>query len=37
VRLPVRFERLLNKVLVTPRMHGIQHSQVEGETIIGEP
>ena len=32
VRLPIRFERLLNKVLVTPRMHGIHHSQVEGET-----
>jgi sterol desaturase/sphingolipid hydroxylase (fatty acid hydroxylase superfamily) len=32
VRLPIRFERLLNKVLVTPRMHGIHHSQVKGET-----
>jgi sterol desaturase/sphingolipid hydroxylase (fatty acid hydroxylase superfamily) len=32
VRLPIRFERWLNKVLVTPRMHGIHHSQVEGET-----
>ena len=32
VRLPIRFERLLNKVLVTPRMHGIHHSQIEGET-----
>ena len=32
VRLPIRFERLLNKVLVTPRMHGIHHSQVQGET-----
>jgi len=32
VRLPIRLERLLNKVLVTPRMHGIHHSQVEGET-----
>ena len=31
VRLPIRVERLLNKVLVTPRMHGIHHSQVEGE------
>jgi sterol desaturase/sphingolipid hydroxylase (fatty acid hydroxylase superfamily) len=32
VRLPFRVERLLNKVLVTPRMHGIHHSVVEGET-----
>jgi len=32
LRLPIRFERLLNKLLVTPRMHGIHHSQVEGET-----
>lgn len=32
VQLPIRFERLLNMVLVTPRMHGIHHSQVEGET-----
>jgi len=32
LRLPIRFERLLNKVLVTPRMHGIHHSQVQGET-----
>lgn len=31
VRLPVRVERLLNKVLVTPRMHGIHHSQVQRE------
>jgi len=32
VRLPIRLERLLNKVLVTPRMHGIHHSQVQYET-----
>jgi sterol desaturase/sphingolipid hydroxylase (fatty acid hydroxylase superfamily) len=32
VRLPIRFERALNKVLVTPRMHGIHHSQVQHET-----
>ena len=32
LRLPIRFERLLNKLLVTPRMHGIHHSQVQGET-----
>ncbi len=31
VRLPIRFERLLNKVFVTPRMHGIHHSRVRGE------
>jgi sterol desaturase/sphingolipid hydroxylase (fatty acid hydroxylase superfamily) len=32
VRLPIRLERLLNLVLVTPRMHGIHHSQVRAET-----
>ena len=32
VRLPIRCERPLNRVLVTPRMHGIHHSQVQGET-----
>ena len=32
VRLPIRFERLLNKILVTPRMHGIHHSTVREET-----
>jgi sterol desaturase/sphingolipid hydroxylase (fatty acid hydroxylase superfamily) len=32
VRLPLRLERALNRVLVTPRMHGIHHSQVQGET-----
>ena len=31
IRLPVDAERLLNKVLVTPRMHGIHHSQVQRE------
>ncbi len=31
LRLPIRFERLLNKLLVTPRMHGIHHSQVRRE------
>jgi len=31
LRLPIRFERLLNAVLVTPRMHGIHHSQVRSE------
>lgn len=32
VRLPIRLERLLNLVIVTPRMHGIHHSQVRNET-----
>jgi len=32
IRLPIRMERLLNLVLVTPRMHGIHHSQVRDET-----
>jgi sterol desaturase/sphingolipid hydroxylase (fatty acid hydroxylase superfamily) len=32
IRLPIRTERLLNLVLVTPRMHGIHHSQVRDET-----
>ena len=32
VRLPVRIERLLNKILVTPRMHGIHHSGILCET-----
>lgn len=32
VRLPIRLERLLTLVIVTPRMHGIHHSQVREET-----
>jgi sterol desaturase/sphingolipid hydroxylase (fatty acid hydroxylase superfamily) len=32
IRLPIRAERLLNRFLVTPRMHGIHHSQVRQET-----
>jgi sterol desaturase/sphingolipid hydroxylase (fatty acid hydroxylase superfamily) len=32
VRLPVRIERWLNVVLVTPRMHGIHHSKPFDET-----
>ena len=32
VRLPLQLERLLNKAIVTPRMHGIHHSAVRGET-----
>jgi sterol desaturase/sphingolipid hydroxylase (fatty acid hydroxylase superfamily) len=31
-KLPYRTENLLNKVIVTPRMHGIHHSVVEQET-----
>lgn len=29
--MPIRLERLLNKIIVTPRMHGIHHSQVHRE------
>lgn len=32
LRLPIRLERWLNKIVVTPRMHGIHHSQVRRET-----
>ncbi|MEW6489091.1 MAG: sterol desaturase family protein [Thermodesulfobacteriota bacterium] len=32
LRLPIGLERPLNRVLVTPRMHGIHHSQVWKET-----
>jgi sterol desaturase/sphingolipid hydroxylase (fatty acid hydroxylase superfamily) len=32
LRLPIRVERWLNKVIVTPRMHGIHHSWVRRET-----
>jgi len=32
VRLPIRAERLLVRLIVTPRMHGIHHSQVREET-----
>jgi sterol desaturase/sphingolipid hydroxylase (fatty acid hydroxylase superfamily) len=32
VRLPVELERRLNRILVTPRMHGIHHSDVKAET-----
>src|SRR5437762_3609299 len=31
VRLPIRLERFLNKILVTPRMHGIHHSDLRPE------
>jgi sterol desaturase/sphingolipid hydroxylase (fatty acid hydroxylase superfamily) len=32
LRIPLGFERLLSRVLVTPRMHGIHHSTVRQET-----
>jgi sterol desaturase/sphingolipid hydroxylase (fatty acid hydroxylase superfamily) len=31
-RLPFRFEKFLNKIVVTPRMHGIHHSVIRDET-----
>ncbi|MFL6545813.1 MAG: sterol desaturase family protein, partial [Candidatus Udaeobacter sp.] len=31
-RLPIKLERILNLILVTPRMHGIHHSIVQRET-----
>ncbi len=31
-KLPVRFEKALNKLIVTPRMHGIHHSIIKDET-----
>lgn len=32
LRLPIAFERILNRVLVTPRMHGVHHSNHPEET-----
>jgi len=32
LRLPITVERWLNKIIVTPRMHGIHHSIVKDET-----
>jgi sterol desaturase/sphingolipid hydroxylase (fatty acid hydroxylase superfamily) len=32
IHLPLKVEQLLNIILVTPRMHGIHHSQVQDET-----
>jgi len=32
VQLPIRGERLLNRLLVTPRMHGVHHSNIAAET-----
>jgi len=31
-RLPIQVERILNLIMVTPRMHGIHHSIVQRET-----
>src|SRR3954464_14203896 len=31
-RLPLGLERMLNRAIVTPRMHGVHHSIVQGET-----
>jgi sterol desaturase/sphingolipid hydroxylase (fatty acid hydroxylase superfamily) len=31
-RLPIKLERILNMIIVTPRMHGIHHSIVQRET-----
>jgi len=32
VKLPIKLERILNKIIVTPRMHAIHHSQYRNET-----
>ena len=32
IKLPISFERILNKIIVTPRMHAIHHSQFRTET-----
>lgn len=32
IKLPLKLERALNKLMVTPRMHGIHHSVVHSET-----
>jgi sterol desaturase/sphingolipid hydroxylase (fatty acid hydroxylase superfamily) len=32
VRLPIKLERAINKIIVTPRMHGIHHSIVKDDT-----
>jgi len=32
IKLPLRTERMLNKMFVTPRMHGIHHSNMRHET-----
>ncbi len=32
VRVPIEWERWINRILVTPRMHGVHHSNVQEET-----
>ncbi|MEO5908713.1 MAG: sterol desaturase family protein [Ginsengibacter sp.] len=32
MKLPFRFEKILNRIIVTPRMHGIHHSMKKRET-----
>lgn len=32
IKLPFRLEKILNKIIVTPRMHGIHHSMIKHET-----
>ena len=32
VRIPIQWERAVNRILVTPRMHGVHHSNVPEET-----
>lgn len=32
VAVPIRLERILNRIIVTPRMHGIHHSSVREQT-----
>ncbi len=32
IKIPIRFERIMNKIIVTPRMHGIHHSNYRDET-----
>jgi sterol desaturase/sphingolipid hydroxylase (fatty acid hydroxylase superfamily) len=32
VRLPARWERIINYVFITPRMHGVHHSKIKDET-----
>jgi sterol desaturase/sphingolipid hydroxylase (fatty acid hydroxylase superfamily) len=32
IKLPIQLERILNKIMVTPRMHGIHHSDYRDET-----
>jgi sterol desaturase/sphingolipid hydroxylase (fatty acid hydroxylase superfamily) len=32
LRLPIRLERVINYIFVTPRMHGLHHSTIKNET-----